>query len=192
MNILSINMCGIRGRVKRKRLSNICSVQGVSFLGIQESRVTSINLFELRSMWGNFSFDFATSSARGLSGGIISIWDPGSFCRKKITCFENAIIVEGVWIFSKFQCFMVNVYAPQQDNQKRALWELLHGFMASNPGEYIFFGDYNAVRNSSERWECEGHQREADDINHFIIEGGLVDVPLGAFSFTRISANGEK
>ena len=36
MNILSINMCGIRGFVKRRRLSNICSVHSVAFLGIQE------------------------------------------------------------------------------------------------------------------------------------------------------------
>ena len=102
MNILSINMCGIRGIVKRRRLSNICSVHSVAFLGIQESRVTTVNLFELRSMWGNFSFDFAVSSARGLSGGIISMWDPAAFCRKNITCFENAIIVEGVGFFLSF------------------------------------------------------------------------------------------
>ena len=54
MNVLSLNMCGIRDRVKRKRLANICNVHGVMFLGLQESRVSIVNLFELRSMWGNF------------------------------------------------------------------------------------------------------------------------------------------
>ncbi|KAL4575491.1 hypothetical protein LXL04_022336 [Taraxacum kok-saghyz] len=35
---MSSNICGVRNRVKRRRLSNFCSVHGNSFLGVQETR----------------------------------------------------------------------------------------------------------------------------------------------------------
>ena len=96
-----------------------------------------MELFELKSLWGNFAFEFAVSSARGLSGGIISMWDPAVFVHQKISCFDNMVVVQGEWIASKLRCSMVNVYAPQQDNQKRLLWEQILGFMTANPGEFV-------------------------------------------------------
>ena len=152
MNLLSINMCGIREKVKRRRVANLCSEHGVSFLAIQESRVTSVDLFELTSLWGSFTFDFAVSSSRRLSGGLISLWDQAASNKIKITCLENAIIVHGEWMFSKFRCFMVNVYAPQPDVQKRRLWGQLLDFMEVNPGDYVLCGDFNAVREMTDRW----------------------------------------
>ena len=121
MNVLSINMCGLRDGLKRRRISNLCSEHSISFLGVQETRVTTVNLFELKSLRGNFNFDFAVANARGLSGGLVSLWDPAAFLKEKITCTDNMIIVEGQWVYSKLHCFMINVYAPQSDVEKREL-----------------------------------------------------------------------
>ena len=44
---------------------------------------TQVDLFELHSMWGNFAFDFAVSSARGMSGRLISIWDLAAFVKEE-------------------------------------------------------------------------------------------------------------
>lgn len=49
------------------------------------------------------------------------MWDPAAFDKKKITCMNNVIIVEGQWVFSMVHCFMINVYAPQSDALKREL-----------------------------------------------------------------------
>ncbi|GJW82507.1 hypothetical protein Tco_0146482 [Tanacetum coccineum] len=38
--------------------------------------MTRLELFRIKSMWGNYAFDYACSMARGLSGGLFSIWDP--------------------------------------------------------------------------------------------------------------------
>ena len=92
---MSINICGVRDAVKRRNVSGLCSVYAVTFLGIQESRVEKVDMFELRSLWGNFNFEFAVSSAKGLSGGLISIWDPAAFIKHRIVCSESVIIVEG-------------------------------------------------------------------------------------------------
>lgn len=98
---------------------------GVSFLGIQETCMSKVDLFWLKILWGNFSFDFATSSACGLSGGILSIWDPLIFIKKKVFSTEHAIIVEGDWVFFKFLCYMISVYAPQEPSKKKLVWEFL-------------------------------------------------------------------
>ncbi|PWA66939.1 hypothetical protein CTI12_AA322370 [Artemisia annua] len=61
---------------------------------VQESKMTHLELFRLKSMWGNYSFDYACSLARGRSGGIISIWDPAMFIKSNIWCGDHYLIVE--------------------------------------------------------------------------------------------------
>ncbi|GKD36093.1 RNA-directed DNA polymerase, eukaryota, reverse transcriptase zinc-binding domain protein [Tanacetum coccineum] len=70
--------------------------QGVSFLGVQETLMTQVKLFHLKSMWGNYQFDFACSTARGHSGGIVSLWDTAVFVKSNIHCGVNYVIVEGL------------------------------------------------------------------------------------------------
>ncbi|GJT51302.1 putative RNA-directed DNA polymerase, eukaryota, reverse transcriptase zinc-binding domain protein [Tanacetum coccineum] len=53
-----------------------------------------VNMFNLKSMWGNFQFDFACSSARGHSRGKISMWDTGIFVKSSIQCGENFVVVD--------------------------------------------------------------------------------------------------
>nr|GEX85332.1 putative ribonuclease H protein At1g65750 family [Tanacetum cinerariifolium] len=48
-------------------------------------------------MWGNYSFDYACSLARGRSGSLISMWDPNNFVKEDIWCDDAFIIVKGQW-----------------------------------------------------------------------------------------------
>ncbi|GJV76710.1 RNA-directed DNA polymerase, eukaryota, partial [Tanacetum coccineum] len=58
----------------------------------------------------------------------------------------------GRWLDVKFDIYMVNVYAPQDEEGKQNLWRFITEFMSTNPGHYIIFGDFNSVRNKSERF----------------------------------------
>ena len=107
---MTLNACGVGNRVKQRNIANLCTSNKISFLGIQETQMTSNDLFTLRNLWGNFAFDYTVSYMRGRSGGIVSMWDPTVFIKDGITCTDNTIIVHGEWIFSKFKCYMVNVY----------------------------------------------------------------------------------
>nr|GFB24998.1 RNA-directed DNA polymerase, eukaryota, reverse transcriptase zinc-binding domain protein [Tanacetum cinerariifolium] len=42
---------------------------------IHETKMLQVDLWMLRHIWGNVHFDFASTSARGLSGGIICLWN---------------------------------------------------------------------------------------------------------------------
>lgn len=73
MNCLSLNICTTRTFTKRSWVKSICIQNEVSFLRLQETLMTQVDLFKICSMWGTYKFDFAFNSARGHSGGILSI-----------------------------------------------------------------------------------------------------------------------
>ncbi|PWA52820.1 RNA-directed DNA polymerase, eukaryota [Artemisia annua] len=158
----------------RKSLQRLIDGIGVNmFLGVQESKMTHLELFRLKTMWGNYSFDFACSMARGRSGGLISMWDPNAFIKERIWCDESYIIVKGRWTNSVGLCYMVNIYGPQDNEAKRNLWAKLLEFRRNHQGKFILFGDMNAVRDESER-------------------SGLLDLPLGGRLFTWTNKVGTK
>lgn len=43
-----------------------------------------VEVFKIRSMWGNIDFEFACSTTHGHSGGIVSVWDPSIFSKDNI------------------------------------------------------------------------------------------------------------
>nr|GEX76440.1 reverse transcriptase domain-containing protein [Tanacetum cinerariifolium] len=57
--------CGTKQRRKRVWIKDLFFKHNVHFLGIQESKMTKLELFRLKSMWGNYSFDYACNMARG-------------------------------------------------------------------------------------------------------------------------------
>ncbi|GJZ75704.1 RNA-directed DNA polymerase, eukaryota [Tanacetum coccineum] len=117
------------------------------------------------SLWGNYNFKFAYNPAVGRSGGLISIWDTDAFNVTRTILNDNLLIVEGVWVTSKLKCYMINVYV---------------------------FGDFNVVRNESERIGSYFNFASATAFNDFILEGRFWDAPLGGHAFTRITSNGDK
>ncbi|GKA54895.1 hypothetical protein Tco_0753844 [Tanacetum coccineum] len=40
---------------------DLCFKHNINFLGVQESKIARLEFFRLRSMWGNYSFDYACS-----------------------------------------------------------------------------------------------------------------------------------
>ncbi|GKB84405.1 RNA-directed DNA polymerase, eukaryota [Tanacetum coccineum] len=177
---------------KCKAISKLCNKHNINFLGIQETHSSSIDSFKVKSMWGNFRFDFAFCPSVGRSGGILSIWDTNVFSKINVHPFDHFLIVEGKWVNENFQCFMVNVYAPQEDRNKVALWNSILEFKENHPGHYVVFGDFNAVRYASERIGTLFNSSSAYAFNQFIANGTLWEFPNGGHLFTRINRRGDK
>ena len=75
MNYLSINNQGAGCLDKRSWIRTLCHKHKINFLAIQETKMKVIDLVTVRSFWGNNSFSHAVSPSRGVSGGILIIWD---------------------------------------------------------------------------------------------------------------------
>ncbi|PWA83892.1 RNA-directed DNA polymerase, eukaryota, Reverse transcriptase zinc-binding domain protein [Artemisia annua] len=116
---------GLKKRRKRTWIKDMCSNHNIQFLGIQETKMTKLELFRLKSMWGNFKFDYACSMARGRLGGLISMWDSNVFMKSNIWCGDNYVIVKGKWKNSIEDYYLINVYGPQHQPAKANLWNFL-------------------------------------------------------------------
>ncbi|GJY45692.1 RNA-directed DNA polymerase, eukaryota, reverse transcriptase zinc-binding domain protein [Tanacetum coccineum] len=134
--------------------------------------------------YGSKIFALNTIMARGRSGGLISMWDPNFFLKKSIWCDDSFIIIKGNWKNVVGDCYMVNIYGPQDQVSKLALWNRLQDFMHHHNSSYIMFGDMNAVRNEQEMVGSIFNNIAADYFNSFIDATGLVDLPIGGRCFT--------
>ncbi|GJW08172.1 RNA-directed DNA polymerase, eukaryota, reverse transcriptase zinc-binding domain protein [Tanacetum coccineum] len=165
MKVLSINMRGTKKRTKRVWIKEICYKNNIQFLGVQESKMTRLELFRIKSMWGNYSFDYACS----LSWGDLV----GRDCDEKF--------------------YMIKHIGPIKERRKNFLvWYRLLEFIRNHEGQLVLFGDMNEVRDESERYGTVFSRVEAQMFNSFVDDAGLLDLLLGGRSFTLMNKVGTK
>ncbi|GJY84363.1 RNA-directed DNA polymerase, eukaryota [Tanacetum coccineum] len=175
---------GLGGKEKKDWVKSLCHSYQVNFLSLQETKMVSLDVFVIRAFWGNIVFDFATSSARGRSGGILCVWDKSVFQKKRVSSTDHCLCVEGTWLASNSDLLFMSVYSPQDLVHKRTLWSYMAGIINRWHGEVIIMGDFNEVRYASKRHGSVFHATNAAEFNTFIANSHLNDIPLGSYSFT--------
>nr|GEU60062.1 RNA-directed DNA polymerase, eukaryota [Tanacetum cinerariifolium] len=93
-------------------------------------------------------------------------------------------VQKGKWLGSRSNLLIVVVYAPHDARDKRILWDYLTHVSNQWDGEVVMMGDFNEVRNKSERFGSVFYSHGADIFNSFINEAGLEEVPLGGSRYT--------
>ncbi|GJX70697.1 RNA-directed DNA polymerase, eukaryota, reverse transcriptase zinc-binding domain protein [Tanacetum coccineum] len=154
--------------------------------------MASIDLWCIKRCWGNFAFDYVYSEAVGNSGGILCVWDPNMFQKLNATVSDFFTIVRGIWVPSGKSLLIISVYAPQELRDKRMLWDYLLSVICNWNGEVVMMGDFNEVRDCSERFGSVFNKQGAEVFNNFIANAGLVEVPLGGCSFTWCHRSAKK
>nr|GEY81496.1 RNA-directed DNA polymerase, eukaryota, reverse transcriptase zinc-binding domain protein [Tanacetum cinerariifolium]GEY81503.1 RNA-directed DNA polymerase, eukaryota, reverse transcriptase zinc-binding domain protein [Tanacetum cinerariifolium] len=81
----------------------------VNVLALQETKMKHMELFCVKSCWGNYAFEFVHSDSVGNSGGILCAWDPNSFRKSSSTVLDFFVIVRGVWLKSGRNMMLVVV-----------------------------------------------------------------------------------
>ncbi|GKC02261.1 RNA-directed DNA polymerase, eukaryota, reverse transcriptase zinc-binding domain protein, partial [Tanacetum coccineum] len=120
----------------------------------------------------------------GLKGCLISMWDLNSFNKDDIWCDDAFIIVKWQWRNTVGDCYMINVYGPQDSLAKAILWKRIGDFMHQHAGKYIIIRDMNVVHNENEINGSLFSRQDADNLNSFIENSVLIDLPLGGRLFT--------
>nr|GEV85076.1 hypothetical protein [Tanacetum cinerariifolium] len=67
----------------------------VNFVAIQETKMDNMDLFPIKALSGNLSFDYAFSPFIGYSEGILCVWDPRLFVKDYSTIFDSFLVVSG-------------------------------------------------------------------------------------------------
>ncbi|GKC12731.1 RNA-directed DNA polymerase, eukaryota [Tanacetum coccineum] len=159
---------------------------------IKETKMESIELFDIKRCWGNFVFDYVHSDSVGNSGGILCVWDPKSYVKLSATVSDYFVILRGNWVSNGNLLLIISVYAPQDLTEKKLVWDYLGHVIANWKGEVIIIGDFNEVRNKNKRFGSNYNVQGANAFNSFIANAGLEEVPLGGCSFTWCHRSGLK
>nr|GEU81137.1 RNA-directed DNA polymerase, eukaryota, reverse transcriptase zinc-binding domain protein [Tanacetum cinerariifolium] len=115
-------------------------------LALKKDKNEKLEPFRLKSMWGNFKFNYACSMARVKDKRKNSIKD----------------------------YYLINVYSPQHQLDKANLWNFLRLFIHDHNGKVVLFGDLNKVRDISERFGSSFSSGDATIFNSFIQDVDVV------------------
>ncbi|GJV87160.1 RNA-directed DNA polymerase, eukaryota, partial [Tanacetum coccineum] len=80
---------GLRHKAKKRWIKELCLKHRINFVTLQETKMESINLFSIKALWGNFTFDHAISSSVGNSR---DLW---GYIRSMIDRWEGETVILG-------------------------------------------------------------------------------------------------
>ncbi|XP_021971931.1 uncharacterized protein LOC110867102 [Helianthus annuus] len=106
------------------------------------------------------------------------IWDTRVF--EAVSFVKNIyfLIVNGKIKGSGLELNVANVYAPESVNAKLGVWNELSAAIEDYTGLWLVGGDFNAVRDSSERRNSRLNLSCTTNFNNFIFNSGLLEYDL--------------
>ncbi|XP_022014092.1 uncharacterized protein LOC110913577 [Helianthus annuus] len=178
------------GRVdKADWISSIRVANEIGFVMFQESQLESMLNVNLDRFWGRGDFDVDWVDATGRSGGIVSMWDKKVFHKLSVHKHRNVLVVHGFLKNSGVKVGMVNVYAPQKIEDKRVVWLELDRILQQDSSYWIVGGDFNCVRDRSERKSSKFNAASTNEFNEFLDGADLHEYGLRGRKFTFVSGN---
>jgi hypothetical protein len=182
MIIMSFNIRGLGGRVKRQRIRDLIRVNKVDFLALQETKMEMVIEKFCHNLWGSADCNWAFWPSEGASGGLLSIW--GKNNSNLIFSFmgEGFVGVCLEWGVLKNTCYVVNVYSKCDLASKRRLWSNIFMSKAGfGGGNWCVVGDFNAVLSLEERKGSNENSIISPEIHgfrDFFEDLELVDLPF--------------
>ncbi|XP_071694379.1 uncharacterized protein [Rutidosis leptorrhynchoides] len=192
MKILTLNVRGFGVKGKFGGVKSLCVKEKCDIIALQETRCKVVSDHWVVNLTGNIDVGFVQKEVIGKSGGMLLIWDKRSFRALDTLCSDFSIAIRGHWVISGQESIIVNVYGPHDDARKKQMWGQLNSIMRDVDTAWVLCGDFNEVRESSDRLNCVFHHRRAARFNEFIIKNNLIEIPIIGRKFTRISVDGAK
>ena len=138
---------------------------------LQESKLTSVDEFIVKSIWGSDCCGYSYQAFVGASRGLLTLWDTSVVEVWCTISYRHLLIIKGMVLLSGQDFIIVNVYAPCDSSAKQELWLRLNQFIIySGIVNVCVCGDFNFVRTSAERRgrNLLFRQVDADNFNNFI------------------------
>ncbi|CAL0325442.1 unnamed protein product [Lupinus luteus] len=193
MKVISINIRGLGGRLKKKEIRDLVRKYNPDFLCIQETKILAVDHKLCLSLWGNDDFGWACLPAVGASGGILSIWNKAAFVFVEARVGSHFVTVKGKWAHDNDFSNIMNVYCPCDMAGKRGFWEeAKKDLLGLSDDSWCVVGDFNSVLYQDERRGISSRLNfsECAEFAQFIEDMELFDLPLIGTKFTWFLSNG--
>ncbi|GAU48812.1 hypothetical protein TSUD_406450 [Trifolium subterraneum] len=190
------SMGGLGSRVKRRKIRDMVRDEQLDFLAIQETKLEVISDALVLALWGNNDCCWSYLPSVGNSGGILSIWNKVKASLVFTFIGDGFVGVCLDLLTENKRCFVINVYAKCSSRDKRTLWSnILMSKRGFGDGLWCIVGDFNSIRDSSERRGVNLSHRddpsaEMRSFNEFVGDLDLFDMPLVGRMFTWFHPNG--
>ncbi|GJT76664.1 zinc finger, CCHC-type containing protein [Tanacetum coccineum] len=128
MNFMSSNIQGLAQRAKKDWVKELCNINKVNFMSLQETKMESVKMFNIKLCWGNFTFDYVYSPSVGYSGGILCVWDPRVFLKSNSMVSDYFVMIRGEWK----KLLIISIHTPQELSEKKMLWDYFTVVIGAN------------------------------------------------------------
>jgi len=194
MKLISMNIRGLRERIKRKYISDLIRKQQVGVICLQKTKCEQIGKERFYQIWGSNEIDWIEIGVVNNGGGLITMWKKDCFEMKRFRNGNNFSIIEGVWkLGMPVEITITNVYCGGTLREKRIIWDEKNEVRKNHPIKLCVARDFNSIRSVGER-RCQSsnvnYSSEIQSFNNFIEESCLVDIPLVGSKFTWYKPNG--
>jgi len=194
MKLISWNVRGLGGIEKRKEVSQLVREKRPFIFCIQETKCVSFDDLLCKSIWGDANVGYSIQPSLGASGGLVTLWDSSEVEVWSTTSFDHVLMIIGRFSKSNDHFVVLNIYAPCYVSRQRSLWDNISTRLVNYDDENLCIcGDFNAVRNVSERRSVGCIQRHlgTTGLNQFIDDNLLIDLPLRGRNFTWYKGDGK-
>ncbi|XP_071713197.1 uncharacterized protein [Rutidosis leptorrhynchoides] len=194
MKIISLNIRGF-GSGKESKFGDVRKLRILekpSIFVLQETKCHNKGDNWVFGLWGSKDCGYVQKEMVGKSGGQLIIWDKNIFEVSGEQISDYFVAIWGTWKDSGSETIIVNVYGPDDDVSKRKMWDSLNNILSISGVSWVICGDFNEVRDCSERLNCEFFEKQAKMFNEFINQNMFVDIPIGGRKFTRVSDDSVK
>ena len=190
----SINVRGLRNKRKRNQIFQFLKQKDYDIIFVQESHGTQ----EIESIWRNeWGADITFSNFSSRARGVMTLFGKGI----EVLCHKNdsqgRLDINEIKIEDEVYT-LINVYAPNEDNERITFFEALSTNIASNlsNANLIMAGDFNVALTADDRKSnVSVVQPSANTLKRLIEEHNLIDIwrekhpNLKQYTWCRQSSN---
>lgn len=159
------NVRGIGQDIEKRFVRECITEKHLDFIGLQETIKSDFSQNDLRNLSAGKNFLWEWIAPRGKSGGILVGINNDSF---DLIHVEKGVYFVRMLLYdktSKFQWNLVTVYGDAQREGKAAFLAELSRIYQDNPQPCVIGGDFNIIRNSSEK----NKQGNVDHFSFFLM-----------------------
>ncbi|XP_071740107.1 uncharacterized protein [Rutidosis leptorrhynchoides] len=191
MNIATWNIRGLGNKDKGRRVGSLINKFQIQFIAIQETMVANVSPCVLREVWKGVEFNGVQVSLRGRSGGLVSCWREDFFKLKDNFQAQNWLATLVTFILFNIDVLIINVYAPQNENEKKEIWYHITKMILKWNGPTRVLGDSNSTLLPNERLREEVDYVNMVNFNDFILKANLIDQNIQNEMFTWDGPDGK-
>lgn len=183
--LLSWNVRGSCSARSKRMIKDVVLEHKINLFCLQEIMCSRWDSISVTAIWKNSNCEWLDLPANGLSGGLIYVRNKSLYKLEEASKGANWIRCKLLDLSDDTVLQVVNVYSPQDINSKKLLWSQLANLASKLADEKVhFIGDFNSIRDDTEKINCSYRRTDLVGFNQFIDNANLLELVLINAQFT--------